>query len=85
MGGAKRRLFVGEQECADFAKCRYCPASIVWVITDRGKRMPLDYDSREPTLGGGWMLEPHWGNCPGADEARQRAGRGRGGTHREVH
>lgn len=84
MSTAKRQQFVGEHEVGDFKKCRYCPARLVWVRTESGKAMPLEFDSREPALGGGWLLEPHWGNCPGADEARNRARGGRGESRREV-
>lgn len=80
----KRQRFVGEQEVGDFKKCRYCPSRLVWVRTESGRAMPLEYDSREPALGGGWLLEPHWGNCPGADEARKRTAGQRGERRREV-
>src|SRR5947207_1964369 len=37
---------------ADRAICRGCGAKILWVITPKGKRMPLDENGR-----------PHWGTC----------------------
>lgn len=84
MTQAKRQHFVGEQEVGDFKRCRYCPASLVWVRTDSGKALPLEYDSRQRAIGGGWLLEPHRGNCPGADQARSRARVRRRGARREV-
>jgi hypothetical protein len=80
----KRQQFVGECEVGDFKKCRYCPARLVWVRTESGRAMPLEYDSREPALGGGWLLESHWGNCPEADDARERAAGQRGGRGRNA-
>lgn len=82
MTRAKRQQFVGDHEVGDFKKCRYCPARLVWVRADNGKAVPLEYDSRAPAMCGGWMLEVHWGNCPGAEAARAKARRDR--AHREV-
>ena len=77
MTRAKRQHFVGEEEVGDFKPCRFCPARLVWVRTEAGKAMPLEYDTRQAMLGGGWLLEPHWGNCPGADQVRRRPPRRR--------
>jgi hypothetical protein len=80
----RRQHFVGEREVGEFKTCRYCPVRLVWVRTESGKAMPLEYDSRVTALGGGWLLEAHWGNCPGADAAREKAARFGRRAHREV-
>ena len=43
----------------DYAKCRGCKADIIWIVTENGKKCPLD---RKPekrwvmTLKGTWKL-----------------------------
>lgn len=81
MSQARRQFFVGDREVGDFKKCRYCPTKLVWVRSESGKALPLEYETRTPALGGGWLLDAHWGNCPGADAARRRAAE-RGISHR---
>lgn len=50
--------------------CGRCPARIVWTITARGKRMPIDARPvvDEPGL---VLYEPHWATCPAAGEFRR--------------
>lgn len=33
--------------------CRFCGSSVVWAVTDSGRRMPID---RMPAVDGGWVL-----------------------------
>lgn len=35
------------------SKCRSCPAQVYWVVTAKGKRMPVDV---EPSAEGGFFL-----------------------------
>jgi hypothetical protein len=41
--------------------CRGCQATIYWLVTEKGKRMPVDPDGT-----------PHWATCPNAQEFRRR-------------
>lgn len=61
--------------------CRACGAPIQWVLTSRGKKMPLDVKKRTicviaETLTGLEIermvsgYESHFANCPDADEMR---------------
>ena len=34
-------------------ECRFCGASVVWAVTDNGRRMPVD---RMPAEDGAWVL-----------------------------
>ena len=44
----------------DRVACKGCGATIVWVVTPAGKRMPCDPDG-----------VPHWGTCPNAKEFKR--------------
>lgn len=62
------------------SRCRSCDAEIVWALTERGKRMPLD---AEPVADGNLYLEPV--ARPGDDPYRVRAAReGDPAQHRRV-
>lgn len=51
--------------------CRGCNAAIYWVLTEKGKRMPVDPDGT-----------PHWATCPAAKRFRATPSRGgAGGPH----
>jgi hypothetical protein len=45
----------------NIAECTYCGELIIFLKTTKGKWMPLDMN-----------LEPHWGKCSGANQARKR-------------
>jgi len=55
----------------DFGKCKACKADIAWIMTENGKKCPLD---REPekryvlTLSGTWKMVDtyvsHFATCP---------------------
>lgn len=47
---------------AHFTPCQYCGQDITFVITGSGKYMPVTPNG-----------EPHWGDCPGAEAARNGA------------
>jgi hypothetical protein len=72
-------------------RCRSCDAPIVWALTEKGARMPLD---AEPTPAGSLVLVDgiarrpqigedvpylqyvsHFATCPNADRHRKRAQR----------
>lgn len=38
---------------ADLADCRSCGAPVIWTVTERGKRMPVD---AEPVWGGEFVI-----------------------------
>jgi hypothetical protein len=44
------------------AKCRSCGAEILWAVTPKGKRAPLNRDGTS-----------HFANCPQADSWRKHA------------
>lgn len=46
---------------ADLADCRSCGAPVIWTVTERGKRMPVD---AEPTPDGNIRLEQSTGGAP---------------------
>lgn len=64
--------------------CKGCGASIVWIVTEAGKNMPLD--AKTTTM---WLVDaegaqqgsprakpvqvraPHWSTCPNADDFRR--------------
>jgi len=41
------------------SRCRSCRARIVWAITERGKRMPLD---EQPSAEGTFVVRPVYGD-----------------------
>lgn len=46
---------------ADLADCRSCGAPVIWTVTERGKRMPVD---AEPVPGGNVRLEQSTAGAP---------------------
>ena len=56
--------------------CRSCAAPVLWVITQREKRMPVD---AEPSDKGNVLLRPDGKGCvlsgPALDDARTRGDR----------
>lgn len=61
---------------ANTGKCRSCGAAIIWVLTPKGKRMPLDAEvrARGVTLEGivTDVRSSHFETCPDADAYRRR-------------
>lgn len=63
------------------ANCRSCRAEIVWLVTPKGKKMPIDadymalrYDMDEAEPAFSWEAHHegvHWGTCPNANEHRK--------------
>ena len=63
----------------DYANCKACKAEIIWIMTENGKKCPLD---REPekrwvfTLSGTWKLVDtyisHFATCPSEDLFREK-------------
>lgn len=47
-------------------RCRSCGAVVLWVETQGGKRMPVDYPPDESSL-----VESHFATCPQAKEWRR--------------
>lgn len=39
-------------------KCKSCPAQVIWAVTERGKRMPVDVD---PMPGANVLLTEQYG------------------------
>jgi len=64
------------------AECKSCKQKILWVVTEKGKNMPVNADPitifvNEPgkdvykmALG----FVPHWATCPHADMHRKKHG-----------
>ncbi len=55
---------------APIVSCRSCKAPIVWVLTVKGNRMPVDYTrdgASRPAAG-----TSHFATCPNADDWRRR-------------
>jgi hypothetical protein len=55
------------------ARCRSCQATIMWMKTDRGKKMPVDFT---PAAQGHERWNPktmvsHFDTCPNADDWRK--------------
>lgn len=57
------------------ARCRSCDARILWMKTDRGKNMPVDWD--EHSVGkerfNPKTMTSHFATCPNADTHRKRS------------
>ena len=54
-------------------RCRFCEATVFFVITPRGRRMPVNCDvegGRRPTATDHGSGATHFADCPGADAAR---------------
>ncbi|WP_431976152.1 hypothetical protein [Micromonospora haikouensis] len=51
-------------------KCRSCPAEIIWAVTERGKRMPVD---AEPAAGGNVQLVEQHGQLTAVVVPAKRA------------
>ncbi len=67
------QLPVTQAELEQARPCRErgCGALIVFATLANGRRQVLDVATKEPALDGGWLLQPHWGRCPGADRFRR--------------
>lgn len=64
------------------SRCSSCRASIVWVRTPAGRKMPCDPehqswedgtvvdDAGNVTTGGALGYRPHWASCPNAKRHR---------------
>lgn len=63
--------YVTDRELAAARPCRFCPAQVIFQRTETGRLMVLDVDTKQPADGPGWNIEPHWGRCPGSDQARR--------------
>lgn len=50
-------------------KRRPCRATIAWVRTSNGRRMPLSIATARRTPDGDIIAEPHWGDCAGLGRA----------------
>lgn len=50
--------------------CRSCPAQIIWAVTERGKRMPVDVD---PVPGGNVQLVEQHGQLTAVVVPAKRA------------
>lgn len=66
------------------SRCRSCDASIVWMITNTGSRMPVDADSVDESelewFSGFPVFDPqehqsHFATCPNANQHRRRTDR----------
>lgn len=47
--------------------CKGCKAPIIWIVTKRGKKMPVDAATTLIMTPDGEMVkgnQPHWGSCP---------------------
>ncbi|MET9303213.1 hypothetical protein ABZX66_28220 [Micromonospora aurantiaca] len=51
-------------------KCRTCPATVIWAVTERGKTMPVD---AEPTAGGNVQLVEQYGQLTAVVVPAKRA------------
>ena len=49
-------------ENADRGACRSCGKAIAWVITAKGKKMPVELDTKES----------HFAHCPAAEKWRKK-------------
>lgn len=71
---------------ANTGTCRSCRASVIWCLTEKGKRMPIDADPEEPrrplTVADGNLIICKQGEAGEADTVRYvPAGRGRYRSH----
>lgn len=66
------------------SRCRSCDASIVWMITNTGSRMPVDADSVDESelewFNGSPVFDPQehesdFATCPNANQHRRRTDR----------
>lgn len=73
--GRQRELMEGVSEPT---RCVFCPAMIRWLVTVKGKRMPVETEAQAFLMTDGegrfkvvrgWA--PHWPNCPGAEESKE--------------
>lgn len=71
----KRRIDFAFTPGLAIARCSSCRARIVWIVTEKGKRMPLDLRS---AVDG--RAEAHFAHCPSArmhrrdDKLKKRRG-----------
>lgn len=66
----------------DISECRSCKAKIVWMVTTRGKNMPVDFDDRvrcfldftkpRPIIFNHKTMISHFSTCPNADSHRKK-------------
>lgn len=60
-------------------RCKSCGAAITWVVTNGGKRMPLNPERRTVVTDAGAVVtgrESHFATCPQADAWRRHGYRG---------
>jgi hypothetical protein len=55
-------------------RCKACGATIVWVETASGKRMPLSTATAAPDPSGQLRAISHFADCPNAAEFRRKGG-----------
>lgn len=58
---ARPRVTFPVPEGARTTSCRSCGAAVIWIVTEAGKRMPVDASTRES----------HFATCPNAAEHRK--------------
>lgn len=53
--------------------CRSCGALVLWMKTEKGKNMPVDYDAdiASETEFDHTRMESHFSTCPNADSHRK--------------
>ena len=64
----------------DVVQCR-CGAKVVWMVTTRGKKMPVDYSEKirvfldftnpRPLVFNAQTMVSHFATCPDADKFRK--------------
>lgn len=54
-------------------KCRSCDAAVVWLVTDRGKSMPVDAETVavDDTTFDPRKHRSHFATCPDANQHRK--------------
>lgn len=62
-----------------YQTCRFCHAQILFLRMASGRAMPVEIKPVKAVIerDGKYVLDdtwtPHWGNCPGAGQARREA------------
>lgn len=57
---------------AERGRCRGCGAAIAWIVTDKGRRMPVNLEEWRPTDGTSVRGESHFATCPDAKRFRKK-------------